>query len=60
MLEKSIVRMSVPPFKLEIITFIDGVKFEKCYLDKNIAEIDGVEVNLISLENLKINKKASG
>lgn len=59
-LEKSIVRMGVPPFKLEIITFIDGVKFEKCYSEKTLAEIDGVEVNLISLENLKINKKASG
>lgn len=59
-LEKSIVRMGVPPFKLEIITFIDGVEFEKCYSEKTLAEIDGVEVDLISLENLKINKKASG
>ena len=59
-LEKSIVRMGVPPFKLEIITFIDGVKFEKCFSEKITAEIDGVEINLISLENLKINKKASG
>lgn len=60
MLEKSIVRMGVPPFKLEIITFIDGVEFEKCFSEKTTAEIDGVEVNLISLENLKTNKKASG
>lgn len=58
--EKSIVRMGVPPFKLEIITFIDGVKFEKCFAEKLTAEIDRVKVNLISLENLKINKKASG
>ena len=59
-LEKSIVRMGVPPFKLEIITFIDGVGFEKCFAKKLTAEIDDVEVNLISLEDLKINKKASG
>jgi hypothetical protein len=58
--EKSIVRMGVPPFKLEIITYIDGVKFEKCYAEKVTSEIDETEVNLISLENLKINKKASG
>ena len=30
------------------------------YAEKNVAEIDVVEVNLISLSNLKINKKASG
>lgn len=58
--EKSIVRMGVPPFKLEIITFIDGVEFHKCYQERKLANIDSVEVNLISLENLKINKKASG
>jgi hypothetical protein len=59
-LEKSIVRMGVPPFKLEIITYIDGVKFDKCFSEKVLADIDGVQINLISLENLKINKKASG
>lgn len=59
-LKKSIVRMGVAPFKLEIITYIDGVEFAKCFAEKNVAEIDGVEVNLISLTNLKINKKASG
>jgi hypothetical protein len=59
-LEKSIVRMGVAPFKLEIITYIDGVEFAKCFSEKVIAEIDGIDVNLISLTNLKINKRASG
>lgn len=59
-LEKSIVRMGVAPFKLEIITYIDGVEFTEGFAEKVVAEIDGVEVNLISLLNLKINKKASG
>lgn len=59
-LEKSIVRMGIPPFKLEIITYIDGVKFDKCFAEKVLVTIDGIEINLISLENLKINKQASG
>lgn len=59
-LEKSIVRMGIPPFKLELITFIDGVEFAQCFSERVIAEIDEIEVNLISLKNLKINKKASG
>lgn len=60
MREKAIVRMGVAPFRLEIITFIDGVDFEQCYREKQIAEIEEVEVNIISLKQLKINKKASG
>lgn len=58
--EKSIVRMGVAPFRLEIITFIDGVDFAECYSEKHLGVIDEVEVNFISLKHLKINKKASG
>ena len=59
-LEKSIVRMGIPPFKIEIITFIDGVTFDDCFKRKNLVEIDGCLVNLISLPDLKTNKRASG
>src|SRR5437016_2438350 len=31
LLDKSIVRMGIAPFKLEIITHIDGVNFADCY-----------------------------
>lgn len=58
--EKSIVRMGVPPFKLEIITFIDGVSFDDCFPERQVAEIDDVSVSIIGYKHLKINKKASG
>jgi hypothetical protein len=58
--EKSIVRMGVPPLRIEIITVISGVSFEECYAERKVDVIDGVEVSLISLKHLKINKKASG
>jgi hypothetical protein len=58
--QKSIVRMGVPPFKLEIVTFIDGVEFEGCYERRVVGVLDGVEVNLISLRDLIANKAASG
>ncbi len=48
---KSIVRMGVPPFKLEIITFIDGVGFDECFPNAMWP---------IGYAHLKINKKASG
>jgi len=57
--EKSIVRMGVEPGKIEIANFISGVEFEEAYRDKIIGMIDEVQIDLISLHHLKINKKAS-
>jgi hypothetical protein len=55
-----IIRMGVPPVRIEILTTISGVSFEECYPGRVVDELDGVEVNLISLRHLKINKKAFG
>jgi hypothetical protein len=45
---------------LEIVTSISGVHFEECYTARVIDELDGVEVNLINLDHLKINKQSTG
>ncbi len=58
--EGQIVRMGMPPVRIEIATSISGVKFEECYAKRVVDELDGVMVNFIDLEHLKINKKASG
>lgn len=58
--DKSIVRMGRPPMRIEIITRISGISFDQCYAKRVIDSIDDVQVNLISLAHLKINKKASG
>ena len=58
--EKQIVRMGVPPVKLEIVTSISGVEFDECYQERITDVLDGVKVDLIDLTHLKINKKASG
>lgn len=55
-----IIRMGFPPMRLEITTSISGVEFEDCYQARIVDTFDGVEVNVIDLENLKKNKKASG
>jgi hypothetical protein len=54
------VRMGVPPFRIEILTTIDGVEFSECYASRLEARLDDVEVSLIGLSDLKVNKKASG
>ena len=58
--DHSIVRMGVPPIRIEILTTISGVQFAACYAERIVATIDEVEVNLISLHHLKVNKQASG
>ena len=58
--DKLILRMGVEPYRLEVTTHIDGVKFDECFAERNVIDLDGVKVNLISLKHLKINKRASG
>lgn len=57
---KRIIRMGIPPFRPEVFTSISGVAFDGCYKHRIVDTIDGVEVSLIGLEQLKVNKRASG
>jgi predicted nucleotidyltransferase len=54
------IRIGVPPIRIEILNEIDGVEFSECYHHRETVEIDGIPVSLISLDDLKRNKKASG
>jgi hypothetical protein len=58
--KEKIIRMGVPPMRLKIVTSISGVEFESCYIKRITAMIEDVHVNIINLDDLKINKKASG
>ena len=56
----NILRMGVPPFRLEVLSSISGVSFDECYAERVVDTIDDVQVPIISLRHLKANKKASG
>lgn len=58
--DRSIVRIGVPPMRIEITNYIDGVEFVACYPRRAVEVIDEVAINLISLDDLKTNKRASG
>jgi hypothetical protein len=58
--EDQVVRMGVPPMRIELLTTISGVRFAASYARRVVDTVDGVPVNLISLNHLKKNKKASG
>ena len=44
----------------EFLNDIDGVGFDESYARREQVEIDGVLVNIISLADLRCNKRASG
>ncbi len=54
-----IIRMGVPPMRIEVLTEIDGVSFDECFADRLTAKIDGLRVNIISKDHLRKNKRAS-
>jgi predicted nucleotidyltransferase len=58
--KNKIIRMGNPPMRLEISTNISGVDFEESYASRTVDILDGVEVSIIDLTHLKINKKAAG
>ena len=58
--DKSMVRMGVPPVRIEITTTISGVGFDECYAERVVATIGDIPTSIISLHHLKTNKKASG
>lgn len=58
--EREIIRMGFEPTRLVLFTRIPGVDFADCYERRVFAKIGKMQVPFIGLEDLKINKKASG
>jgi hypothetical protein len=56
----AVLRIGQEPLRFDIINDIDGVTFAECYARRVQADLEGVQVSIISLPDLKANKKASG
>jgi len=55
-----VVRMGNAPVRIEILTDIDGVVFDECRPRAIVHDLEGDDVRVISLEDLKRNKRACG
>jgi hypothetical protein len=53
-------RMGVPPVCIDVLLQVSGLEFYACYARRVIQYFDEVEVNLLTLDDLKANKRASG
>jgi predicted nucleotidyltransferase len=58
--DKKIIRMGFEPMRLELFTHIPGVEFDQCYERHEVVKIGKMTVPIISLDDLKVNKLASG
>jgi len=55
-----VIQLGFPPNRIDLLTSISGVEFEDCYPKRVFVEIDGLKIDFIDLDSLKVNKKASG
>jgi len=58
--DDSIVQLGYPPYRIDFLTSIDGVTFDSCYERRHLVKYEEITIPFIDLEDLKINKKASG
>ncbi len=56
----TIFQIGVAPRRIDIITAASGLQFEHAYQNSIIVNIDGLDVRIPSIEDLIINKKATG
>jgi len=55
-----IFRMGNPPLRIELMFKASGIEFDECFKDRITDELDGIQVNIISLDDLKKNKLKAG
>ncbi|MEZ5064160.1 MAG: nucleotidyltransferase [bacterium] len=56
----TVYQIGVPPLRVDVLTTIDGVRFDDAWSDRVTAHFDGVDVSVLSRSHLIQNKRASG
>ncbi|OPL15757.1 MAG: hypothetical protein AVO39_07085 [delta proteobacterium MLS_D] len=56
----TVFQIGVAPRRIDIITEATGLKFEQTYQNSILVNIDGIDVHIPSIDDLIINKKATG
>ena len=56
----TVFQIGVAPRRIDIITAATGLTFENTYQNSVLTTIDGIEVHIPSIDDLIINKKATG
>ncbi len=49
-----------PPFKIDFMTYVSGVKFDEAYKERIITELDGLSLPFIHINHLVLSKINTG
>jgi Nucleotidyltransferase of unknown function (DUF6036) len=55
-----VIQLGYAPIRIDLLTSISGVDFERCWKNRTTVDIGGVEAGFISATDLITNKRASG
>lgn len=58
--EDAFFQIGVEPVRIDIIIDLIGSNFEECWQRKYVAEVDGITVNFIGIQDLIKNKELAG
>jgi len=58
--EGLIFQIGVAPCRIDILTSIDGLKFEDAFAHSEKADIEGIPIHVLSIPHLILNKRTTG
>ena len=58
--EDYVIQLGYPPNRLDIMTSVSGLEFDKCWEKREIVESQGLKINFIGLQDLIVNKQKTG
>lgn len=57
---ENIIQLGYEPYRIDLLVEVDGVNFEECFERRTEAELDGIYVKFLSLQDLITAKKTAG
>ena len=58
--EDVVFQIGVAPLRIDILTSIDGLKFEDAFARSELVDIEGISIHVLSVPDLIKNKRATG
>ncbi|RDC56581.1 hypothetical protein DU508_13470 [Pedobacter chinensis] len=55
-----VTQLGYPPLRIDILNAISGVQFEEAFNNRINADVDGLSINFINIDDFIVNKQASG
>ncbi len=58
--KNSVIQLGMPPNRIDILTDLETLDFETCYAQKEVLNLDGLEISFIDFDSLVQSKLVAG